>query len=105
MRYECINDEYFLYHEKECIPIGEEVGICFDYIDNNYAVLLKHGDIKTVQQYYDDTVLMFKKLDMGNITETIKVIQGKYSVGELNKIININRYIGKFYQYLIMDQK
>lgn len=98
--YECIDGEYFLHHGEGCTPIGKEVSICFDYTSDGCAVLLKHGRQDIVESCYNNMIEVYKKHNMHNLVETIYMITDKIPVGELNKIISISDYVGKYYQSL-----
>ena len=111
-RYETIDDDYYKYRlyeieTGETVHLLDEVGICFSYEQDQErsirGTLLKHGDSKMVKEYYEEAHRKFKEAGLRKMSEELRYIEGKFDVEELNKIIEITGYVGKFYEDLIQN--
>ena len=79
------------------INAGPEVAICFDKAAN---VLLKHGNPGWVTAYAKQVRKHFVDAGYLDVAEDIVVITGAFDLVELNKVVSICDYIGRFYQKL-----
>jgi len=93
-RYKFLHDKYFLTDENgRILENMDEVAICLDV---KLGVRLSHGSPKSVLEYYEGAVQRLKDVDFTEATEDIIMIQGKFPVGELNKLVEDALYISTF---------
>lgn len=94
-RYELIQNDCYLLVSKDghILESMNEVAICFD---TNLGVRLSHGNPETVLEYYNDTIQRLKGVSFEEAIEDIVVIQGKFPVEELNKLLEDALYISTF---------
>ncbi|MFW9899664.1 MAG: hypothetical protein ACFFDY_00070 [Candidatus Thorarchaeota archaeon] len=88
-KYKLINDD------GEVLASMKEVAIVFD---KKHSCLLRHGELKLVEKYYNDTMYKYRKNNLSDIANDLAMIWGKLDIEELNKIIQITNYIGIFYK-------
>jgi hypothetical protein len=91
---------YFLYadtdvKEKNILKGCDEIAICFSFGGITYT-LHKHGDPKWVNKWMEDTKKSYEGSHLADFAGKLMVVQGKFPVEEINKIINNSGYIGAF---------
>lgn len=75
----------------------DEVAVLFD-AENN--VLLKHGEPERVHQHFKT---MREELTAAGLTaeaNALTLVTGRFAVEELNKVVNICDYVGRFWRNL-----
>jgi len=93
-RYKFLHDKYFLTDGNgKILENMDEVAICLDV---KLGVRLSHGSPKSVLEYYEDTVQRLKNVNYTEAAEDIIMIQGKFPVEELNKLLEDALYISTF---------
>lgn len=96
MNYEFKDNQYKLIDDYgKILASMEEVAIMFD---KKHSCLLRHGELKLVEKYYNDIVYKYRKNNLFDIANDLVMIWGKLDIEELNKIIQITDYIGIFYR-------
>lgn len=96
-RYEMEDGKYAFYIDNERLFETEEVAILFD---KGFSVLIKHGDPTYVNEHYESIFRCSRETMFDTIMNDLIVIQGKFDIEELNKVISISDYIGKFWANL-----
>lgn len=80
------------------VNAGPEVAICFD---KAASVLLKHGHPDRVTAYANQARQAYLNAGFIHGAEDLVVITGAFDLEELNKVVSICDYIGRFYQKLL----
>lgn len=93
-RYKFLHDKYYLTDENgKILENMDEVAVCFDV---KLGVRLFHGSPESVLEEYEDTVQRLKNVNYTEAAEDIIMIQGKFPVEELNKLLEDALYISTF---------
>lgn len=91
--------EGYVFHLGDLhLPVGPEVSICFDKADN---VLLKHGNPAIVSDYASNARQRYAAAGFADVAEDLVVITGAFDLEELNKVVSICDYVGRFYKNLL----
>jgi hypothetical protein len=86
--------EYVLCFDNDRIVVGKTVAIAFDMVD---GTLMKHGNADVVCQWVEG----FRKrmsAALPEIAASLAMIEGPFPLEELNKMISITNYVGRFYR-------
>lgn len=89
---------YHLYVGSEIRYIGKEIAIGFT-IHPNYkkAILHKHGDIVTVEGWFDRAVAKIMKAGALSLTEDVKMLVfSDIDPEEINKMAHRQEYLGEW---------
>lgn len=89
--------KYVLSLGDKRIEVGPEVAICFD---SAASVLLKHGNPVMVQGYHTAARQAYLSVGLTDMAEDLVCITGAFDLDDLNKVVSICDYIGRFYQKL-----
>ena len=97
--YEIRNGEYYLMDGDNILHVSEEIAIGFTYDPvEKTGVMHKHGRPEFVEKWADETRKVYHDAGYHDMANEIMIIKGKLNIHELNKIISITGYIGKYYQ-------
>ena len=78
---------YSLYDGEEMLTeAGGTVAIA--YSEDDVVCLHKHGSPKAVYGWYEMARNKYQEAGFGEYADRLKVVEGKFSVEDLNKIIN-----------------
>lgn len=75
----------------------EEVAILFDVRD---AIVLKHGCPEVVTQTHRTMCERYRTSGFEDVADDLVLIQGKFDLADLNRIVQHPDYIGVFYGQL-----
>ena len=99
------SSEYILYDQNTGSVLGcmDEVAIAFTYDPEASApglrgTLHKHGYPSRVNKWAKNACKKYVAAGLHDMAEQIIVIQGRFPLEELDKILNIAGYIGTFYE-------
>lgn len=96
MRYEFQDGHYLLISDHGTVlDRSDEIAIVYDNTPG-LNVLCKYGTPKVVENYYRTAVEQYRKFGYHSIADSLVLIQGKFPVEELNKLISITGYINIF---------
>lgn len=87
---------YYLDRDGLQTMIGEKVAVCFEKADDRESVLLRHGAPKMVSDYVRHYKQSLESLQLTEISDCIHVIEGEIELEELNKMIGITGYVGRY---------
>jgi len=99
--------QVYLRHGSEVIGMHDNlVSVCFSYWRDEdgkaCAVLHKHGQSEWVQKWYNDTVATYRNAGYDDMAEELHHISSReWDLEELNKIISICDYVGRYYESLL----
>ncbi len=94
------NSDYVLMLGDKRIVVGPEVSICFDRASN---VLLKHGAPELVQGYAATARKRLVAAGHQEMAADLICLTGAFSLEDLNKVVSICDYIGRFYARLVTE--
>jgi len=96
--YRLEDGQYAFYLKGERKFVTEEVAILFD---QDLSVLLKHGPPAFVDSEFRRMHLAFGRTrTLFDVADGLTVIRGKFDIEELNKVVQICDYVGRFYKKL-----
>lgn len=99
--YRLENGLYVFYMDGEPLFSTTTVSIGFD---SSCGTLLKHGMDEIVSPTIVKTAEAFRKGGLNREADALLVINGRFPVHELNKVINHTGYISSFFEKLKANQ-
>lgn len=105
-KYELFMGTYYLWginESERTRSLGaamDEVAIAVDIED---LILLKHGRPEAVNTWFQKAIKKYEASGLGDMASKIRMIQGKFKVEELNRLLDTTGYLAKFLEAHHLD--
>lgn len=100
--YKLVDGKYVLHKgDKPYLEPMTTVAIAFD---TDGGTLLKHGEPRLVKKWAEEVVAALSKSSHPELANTLVVVDGRFTLEDLDKMLHITGYMGIFYKKLLAGE-
>lgn len=100
--YKLVDGKYVLHKgDKPYLDPMTTVAIAFD---TDGGTLLKHGEPRLVKKWSEEVVTALRKSSHPELANTLVVVDGRFTLEDLDKVLNITGYMGIFYKKMLAGE-
>lgn len=100
--YKLVDGKYVLHKgDKPYLEPMTTVAIAFD---TDGGTLLKHGEPHMLKKWAEEVVAALRKSSHPELANTLVVVDGRFTLEDLDKVLNITGYMGIFYKKMLAGE-